>query len=514
MVLDLAKLQKWMRLLWGLFALFLAGLLAYGFLSQETAGKGVDEVVGGALAPLGEWLSSKVFYKIPIGDTRVEAIVLWMLCPMLFFTVWFGFLNLRGLRHAYHVISGRFLDPKAPGDVSQFQALTTALSGTVGLGNIAGVAIAVGIGGPGAAFWMLMIGLFAMALKFAECTMAVKYRVFNRDGSVSGGPMYYLYHGLKARGLSTLGAVLAVAYAVLTLPAITQIGQVNQSFSQIKAVTGFDQGLLYGFLVAGLTGMVIMGGIRGIAKVTSRLVPLMGVIYLGAGFIILFVHAGELPYAVALIVERAFAPEAVQGGFIGALVVGMRRAIYSTEAGLGSSTIAHAAAKTREPVSEGYVGLTEPFLDTLVGLMTALIIVATGAWQFRELGDIQITSLAFASVIPWFPWVLALAAFLFAFSTIISWYYYIEKVWTFLFGDSQVSVVSYKAAYCLLLAPGAVLSIGNVINIMDSLFFLLAVPNIIGLYIMAGELRRDLKDYQARLKTGKIKMSHAKGWGR
>lgn len=514
MTLNLPKLQAWMRILWGAFAVFLLAVLAIGLFGQDTAGKGVDEVVGAALAPLGEWLSSKVFYKISIGGTRVEAIVLWMLAPMLFFTAWFGFLNLRGLKHAYHVISGRFLDPKAPGDVSQFQALSTALSGTVGLGNIAGVAIAVGIGGPGAAFWMLVIGLFAMALKFAECTMAVKYRVFNPDGSVSGGPMYYLYHGLKARGLTTLGAVLAVAYAVLTLPAIIQIGQVNQSFSQIKAVTGFSQGLLYGVFLAGLTGIVIMGGIKGIAKVTSKLVPLMGGIYLSAGFVILFVNGGEIPHAIALIVERAFNPEAVQGGFIGALVVGMRRAIYSTEAGLGSSTIAHAAAKTREPVSEGYVGLTEPFLDTVVGLMTALIIVTTGAWQFRELGDIQITSLAFASVIPWFPWVLALAAFLFAFSTIVSWSYYIEKVWTFLFGASRRSVVSYKTVFCLLLIPGAVMTIGNVIDIMDSLFFLLAVPNIIGLYIMAGELKRDLKDYRARLKAGKIKMTHAKGWGR
>jgi alanine or glycine:cation symporter, AGCS family len=503
--LNLPKLQRWMRWLWGLAALALLGLLAYGLFVQGTAGRSADEAVGAVLAPLGEWLSSKVFYKIPIGGTRVEAIVLWMLAPMVIFTVWFGFLNVRGLRHAFDIIRGRFHDPKAPGEVSQFQALSTALSGTVGLGNIAGVAIAVAIGGPGASFWMLVIGLFAMALKFAECTMAVKYRVFNKDGSVSGGPMYYLYHGLKARGLSTLGAWLAVAYAVLTLPAIIQIGQVNQSFSQIRAVTGLDHGLLYGVFLAGLTGIVIMGGIKGIAKLASRLVPLMAAIYLGAGFVILFVNGGEILHAFALIFEKAFAPDAVQGGFIGALVVGMRRAIYSTEAGLGSSTIAHAAAKTREPVSEGYVGLTEPFIDTLVGMMTALIIVTTGAWQFRELGDIQITSYAFATVLPWFPWILALAAFLFAFSTIVSWSYYIEKVWTFLFGASRRSIVSYKTVFCLLLIPGAVMTIGNVINIMDSLFFLLAVPNIVGLYIMAGELRRDLKDYQVRLKAGKIK---------
>lgn len=496
---KLSKVQRWMRLFWSLLSCFLAILLIINLFSQDH-NKNLDLLVGDALAPFGSWLSSVAFFKISIGEVQVEAVVLWMLFCMIFFSVWLSFINLRGLKHAFHIIIGRYHNPKAPGDVSQFQALTTALSGTIGLGSIAGVAIAIAIGGPGAAFWMLLIGILAMSLKFAECALAVKYRIYNSNGSVSGGPMYYLYEGLKARGLPSLGTFLAVSYAVLALPAITQIGQINQSFSQIKYVTGFDQALLYGFIVAFLTGIVIIGGIKSISRLTSWLVPLMAAIYLSAGFVILFFNAGEITNAFQMIVRNALAPHAVEGGVLGVLVIGMRRAIFSTEAGLGSSTIAHAAAKTYEPISEGYVGLTEPFLTTLVGLMTALIILTTGAWQKPGLGDIQITSVAFATIFPWFPWILAISAFLFAFSTIISWSYYMEKVWTFLFGDTHRSIILYRMTYCLMLVPGAALSIESVIDIMDSFFFLLAIPNIVGLYILSNELRKDLKNYQARIK--------------
>lgn len=498
----LPKMQRWMRFFWSLFSFFLTILLITSLFSQDDT-KNLDMQVGSALEPFGEWLSSIAFFKISVGEVQIEAVVLWMLVCMIFFTVRLGFINLRGLKHAFHIISGHYHDPKALGDVSQFQALTTALSGTIGLGSIAGVAIAIAIGGPGAAFWMLLIGLLAMSLKFAECAIAVKYRVYNSNGSVSGGPMYYLYEGLKARGLPRLGTFLAVSYAVLALPAITQIGQINQSFSQIKYVTGFDQALLYGFTVALLTGVVIIGGIRSISRLTSWLVPLMAAIYLSAGFIILFFNSGEIIKVLEMIVNHAMEPDAVEGGVLGVLVIGMRRAVFSTEAGLGSSTIAHAAAKTREPISEGYVGLAEPFLTTLVGLMTALIILTTGAWKHPGLGDIQITSVAFSTVFSWFPWILAISAFLFAFSTIISWSYYIEKVWIFLFGDTPHSVTFYRIIYCVMLVPGAALSVENVINIMDSFFFLLAIPNIIGLYILSNELRKDLNSYQKRIKQVK-----------
>jgi len=276
-----------------------------------------------------------------------------------------------------------------------------------------------------------------------------------------------------------------------------------------NAATGVNQGLLFGITLAVMTGMVIIGGIKQIAKVTVRLVPLMAGIYLIAALVVVAMNFTAVPDAFLIIFQSAFSPDvhAVEGGIIGVIIVGMRRAVYSTEAGLGSSSIAHAAAKTREPVSEGLVGLMEPFIDTLIGMVTAIIIVLTGAYLAPGLDDIQITSLAFESVFSWFPWVLALAAFLFAFSTIISWSYYLEKVWTFLFGDTKRSVVIFKTVFCVLLIPGAVIPTANVIDIMDSFFFMLAVPNILGIYFMAPELKADMKDYFARLKAGKIPLA-------
>ena len=507
MELNLPKLQRFMRWFWSAIGLFLLGWFLLVFFGQDFEGRRIDDVLGDTLGPVGAWMADKIFQTVPINGVDVELIVIWMLIPMFFFTIYYGFINFRGFKHSLDILKGRFIDDTAPGDVSQIQALTTALSGTVGLGNIAGVAIAIAMGGPGATFWMFLISLAAMAVKFSECTLAVKYRVTNSQGMISGGPMYYLYHGLKNRGLVTLGTILSVTYAVFTLPSIMQFVQVNQAFSQLKAATGFQSGLMFGIVLAILTAIVIIGGIKSIAKVTVRLVPLMAGIYLLAALVVIGANIGEVPAAFVTIFKSAFAPGAVEGGIIGAIVIGMRRAIYSTEAGLGSSTIAHAAAKTREPVSEGFVGLMEPFVDTLVGMVTATIIVLTGAYLAPGLEDIQITSLAFESVFSWFPWVLALAAFLFAFSTIISWSYYIEKVWTFLFGDTRWSVISFKTFFCVMLIPGAVMKTEHVVDFIDSVFFLLAVPNIIGLYFMAPEIKADMKDYMARLKAGKIPLA-------
>ncbi|MHA1544647.1 MAG: alanine/glycine:cation symporter family protein [Alphaproteobacteria bacterium] len=510
MNLNLPVFQKYVRwiysgvgisfLLWFLFVLF----------SRDFSIRGLDGAIADILGPISDWLSTLVFYEFTFLEAPVQIIVLWMALPMIILTVYFGFINFWGFRHAYDILRGKFLDPKAPGEVSQVQALATALSGTVGIGNIAGVAFAISVGGPGAALWMLMIGILAMAVKFAECTLAVKYRIYNEDGTVSGGPMYYLLNGLKNRGLPTLGVILAVLYAVLTLPSIIQWVQINQAFSQVSSVTGMENGLVFGLILAGVTGLVIIGGIKSIAKVTVRLVPLMAAIYFLAALVILFSNFSQIPDAVFTIFREAFDPQSVKGGIIGAIIIGMRRAVYSTEAGLGSSSIAHAAAKTREPVSEGYVGLMEPFIDVLIGSMTALLIVITGAYTFTHpvtgdpLGDIQMTSAAFATVFDWFPIILALAVLLFAFSTIISWSYYLEKVWTFLFGGTKRSIKIYKVVFILLLIPGAVLTPEKVFNLMDSIFFLLAIPNILGLYFMAPELKADLKDYLARLKAGKI----------
>lgn len=455
----------------------------------------------------GEWLADIVFVEVPI--IGVEAIVIWLFAPMLIFTIYFGFINLRSFNTSFRILKGKFHDPDAPGEVSQFQALSTALSGTVGLGNIAGVAIAISMGGPGATFWMILIGLLAMSLKFAECTMGVKYREIHEDGTVSGGPMYYLWRGVKNRGFPKIGKFLGWSYAILALPSIFQLVQVNQAYSQFSYVTEWDVPWVFGIVLAILVGVVIIGGIKSIAKVTARLVPMMCVIYLLATLTILFTNAGEIPAAFATIFEEAFNPRsATVGSLVGVFVIGMRRAVYSTEAGLGTATIAHAAAKTKEPVSEGMVALLEPFIDTVViSTMTALVIVITGAYAFEGLNDIQVTSAAFTSEIPWFKWILALAVLLFAFSTIISWGYYLSRVWNFVFGRTPRSELIYKILFCVLLIPGGAMNVDTVINITDSVFFMMAVPNIIGLYILAPELKRDLASYLARLKSGEIKTS-------
>jgi AGCS family alanine or glycine:cation symporter len=468
--------------------------------NQSSLGIWIAELLG----PIANILPSFVFYKTTIFGAEIQPIVVWMALPMIFLTYYFRFINFRGFKIAWDVVRGRYRDDKAPGDVTQFQALSTALSGTVGIGNIAGVGLAIGIGGPGATFWMIIIGFLSMSVKFAECTLGVKYRETSADGTISGGPMYYLKNGLAARGMPKLGLFLAVLYGGFGIPTIIQWATVNQVFVQVNSVTGID-GLTFGILTAVLVGAVILGGIKSIASVTSKLVPLMVIVYLGAAFVILISHFSEIPAAFAIIFEKAFAPDAVAGGILGVIIIGMKRAVYSTEAGLGTSSMVHAAAKTREPVSEGFVGLMEPFIDTVVvSTITALVIVISGAYT-TDLKGIMLTSQAFEIGISWFPYLLTLAVVLFGFSTVISWGYYCEKIWTFMIGDGKKSEITYKFVYIILLIPGGVLTTTQVFDIIDSLFFMLAVPNIIGLYIMAPELKADLEDYLRRLKSGEIK---------
>lgn len=493
--------------LWLAAALVLSVWIAPDAAFAQDGPQGVSGPVARAITAF----NNAVFSTVSLAGTDVELIVLWLALPMLLLTVYLGFINLRGFKIAWHVVTGRYKDEKAPGEVSQFQALSTALSGTVGLGNIAGVAIAIGIGGPGATFWMAVIGLFAMSLKFSEVSLSVKYRKINPDGTVSGGPMYYLSRGLKARGWPRLGALLGWSYALFALPSLLQIAQVNQAYSQISLVTGFASPWIFGLLFAAATAVVIVGGIGGIARVTSKLVPLMAFVYLGGAAFILISHADQLPAAFALIFEEAFNPRAAGVGSVAAVfVIGMRRAVYSTEAGVGSATIAHAAAKTHEPISEGMVALMEPFIDTVVICsITALVIVVTGVYKIEGLNDIQMTSAAFNSVISGFDLVLAFAVLLFCFSTIVSWAYYTSKVWGFVFGESNASLRVFQVIYCTALIPGAVLSMQQVFDIMDSIFFLMAVPNVIGLYLMAGELKQDLKSYLRRLKDGSIPVAQS-----
>ena len=501
---------KYQRLIW-------AALVAMGATTALAAQDEVDDR-GGIVTMLVNGigaLENFVFSTINIFGFDVEWIVAFLALPMILLTLYFRFINVTSFKRAWRIIKGDYHDEKADGEVTQFQALSTALSGTVGLGNIAGVAVAISVGGPGATFWMILIGFCAMSLKFAECTLGVKYRDVRADGTVAGGPMYYLERGLAAKGWSKTGKILAWTYALLAVPTLLQVAQVNQSFEAISVVTGFDSaGAKWGFgiFIAIMTAIVIIGGIKSIASVTSKLVPAMAGIYIIGALVIILGHASEVPAAFGTIIGSALSLEAGIGGMIGVIIIAMQRAVYSTEAGLGSATMAHAAAKTNEPVSEGIVALMEPFIDTVVvSTMTALVIVITGVYVDNSgAAGISLTSTAFGSVISWFPWVLAVAAFLFAYSTIISWGYYSSKVWEFVFGGSSTSMNIFKVIFCVALIPGAVFSVSEVYSLMDSMFFLMAVPNIIGIYIMAPEIKRDIKSYLSRLRSGEIKPAHGK----
>ena len=470
---------------------------------MQALAAGLEEL----LSVLTSLVTGLAFSQVRMFGVDVEWAVLWMAVPMLFFTVYLGFVNVRCFPLSIRILRGRYADPDAPGEVSQFQALTTALAGTVGLGNIAGVAIAIGIGGPGAAFWMIVIAFFAMTLKFAESMLAVKHRIILEDGSVYGGPMYYLRSALEEKNLPLLGKILGLIYAACAIPQMLVFTQVNQAYSQLSAVTGIEAPWTFGLLLSAAVALVIIGGIRSIASVTSRLVPLMCVIYLLAAVTILVLNASAIPQALVAIAVGAFAPEGVVGGVIGVFVIGMRRAVYSTEAGTGISTMVHAAAKTREPVSQGLAASVEPFFDTiLVNSMTALVIVVTGAHQLDGLNDIQMTSAAFGSVVWWFPYVLAVCVLLFAYTTIISWSYYMSRAWAYLFGHSRWSMIIYRVLFCLAVVPGAVMTVQQVVDFIDSLVVLVTIPNIIGLYLLAPTIKRDLKDYLGRLAAGRVEL--------
>lgn len=440
-------------------------------------------------------IAAIVFYAFDINGVSIPMVLIWLISGALVFTCYLGFINVRGFGHALSLLKNN-KRTGANGEITPFQALSTALSGTVGTGNIAGVAVAISLGGPGATFWMIVAGLLGMSTKFVECTLAVKYRQLNADGSVSGGPMYYIKAALDKFNLPLLGSILAIAFSIFVIFGSAGFVHVNQGFVQVKTVTGFDNAWLFGAIYAFLVGAVIIGGLKSIARVTSKLVPLMCGIYLLASLLVMLTHASAIPSALWLIVQGAFTPEAGYGGFIGVLIQGFRRAAYSNEAGIGSSPIAHAAAQTKEPVSQGFVGLLEPFIDTVViCTITALVIILTGAYQTPGLDGVQITSGAFASVFNWFPWVLMVALLLFGFSTVISWSYYGMTGWRYLVGQNKHLTQLYKILFCLIVSIGAVPDMMAVFNFIDSMIFLMAVPNILALYLLLPEVKADLKTY-------------------
>jgi len=457
----------------------------------------------------------KSAYKFKLKAVKVPFVLIWLIVGAVIFTLYFKFINIRGFKLAINVVSGRYTDPKEKGEVSHFQALTAALSGTVGLGNIAGVAIATGIGGPGATFWMIMAGLLGMSSKFTECTLGVKYRDIDYNGTVHGGPMYYLSKGLKEKGWGRLGKVLAAFFAIMTVGGSLGGGnmfQVNQAFKQFSTTLpvggALQQGWVFGILLAILVALVIIGGIKSIARVTEKIVPLMVVIYILGALVILFTHYSAVPHAFGLIFSEAWAPKAVAGGFVGVLIQGFRRAAFSNEAGIGSASIAHSAVKTENPASEGIVALLEPFIDTIVVCtITALVIIVTGSYLNADIAateGIQLTSMAFKSVISWFDIVLAVSVIFFAFSTMISWSYYGLQSWKYLFGRSRTADLSYKFMFLVFIVIGAAMNLGPVVDFSDAMIFAMAFPNILGLYILMPEVRKSLADYLKKIKTGEI----------
>jgi len=474
----------------------------------------IDAVMGSVNGVIGAFF----FYDVLFWDDEhvLPFLVLWLVIGSLFLTFRMGFINLRAFGHAIAVTRGKYTNPNAAGEVSHFAALTTALSATVGLGNIGGVAVAVSVGGPGATFWMIIAGLLGMSAKFAECTLGQMYRETRPDGSVLGGGMQYLSRGFAERGMTGVGKVLAVMFAVLCVGGSLGGGtsyQVNQSLNAIQetipqlAAAPWAYGLLMSFLV----GIVIIGGIRRIANVADKVVPLMCGVYVLTALYILLMNFTAIPAAFGTIISSAFAPDAAYGGFLGALVVGFRRAAFSNEAGTGSAAIAHSAAKTEYPVREGIVALLEPFIDTVVVCtMTALVIVITGAYNDPANAELiaankgaALTSRAMGSQVSWFPYILSGAVFLFAYSTAISWSYYGERCWVWMFGDAASKY--YKALVLVFVFLGSIITATNILDFGDLMILGMAFPNLIGVYLLSGKVKRALDDYWAKLKSGEIR---------
>ena len=496
------------RTVGGLLSLFLVSMVSLPAQAQS-----IDETINSYVQPVTDIVSAFIFYSVTVAGSEIPLIVCWLIFGALFFTIYFKFINLRGFRHAMAIVSGKYADPDHPGEVSHFQALTTAVSGTVGIGNIAGVAITVSLGGAGAIFWLIVAGLIGMTTKFLECTLGVKYRQENADGSVSGGPMYYLQKGMAARGYPRLGRGLGLFFAIAIIFGCLGIGnmfQSNQAFVQIVEVTGgemsffADKGWLVGLVLAIFVGFIIIGGIRSIAQVTAKMVPFMVLLYIIGALIVVLMNYQAIPQAVMAIITGAFSTEGVAGGAVGIMILGFQRAAFSNEAGIGSAPIAHAAVQTSEPVTEGYVALLEPFIDTVVICsLTGLVLVTSFPAETlvgSGMSGIEMTSAAFESRISWSPVPLSIIATLFAFSTMIAWAYYGMKGWTYLFGEGKGKEYLFSLIFCTFIVIGASVKLSAILDLADALIFVMALPNLCGLFIMAPEVKKDLDDYWHRLK--------------
>jgi AGCS family alanine or glycine:cation symporter len=519
---------------------YIVGFLCNFFPSLTPKVEGLDEKVDAFFKPFADALGNIVMSPVNINGQKAPLVVIVLVLGAIFFTVFFAFINIRRFGLAIQIVSGKYdfienaPDPSEHpavnivdgdikrtikdeghiGEVSHFQALATAVSGTVGLGNIAGVSLAIALGGPGATFWMIVCGLLGMSLKFVECTLGVKYRDIDKDGVVFGGPMYYLSKGLKEKGFATLGKVLAVMFAILCVGGSFGGGnaaQSNQAASQIASMLGMKSGsagFIIGLVIALVVGFVIIGGIKRIASVTEKIVPFMAGIYILACLYIILSNFFLIDNAFGQIISQAFHPQAGLGGVIGVLVIGFKRAAFSNEAGAGSASIAHSAVKTKYSASEGIVALLEPFIDTVViCTMTALVVIIYNMNGIFEYGSASVeiggqivegstlTSLAFKNSIPWFPYVLTIAIVLFAISTMISWSYYGLQAWMYLFGKNKVADISYKLLFLAFIVIGAASNMESVWGFSDAMILAMVFPNMIGLMILFPVVKKELNIY-------------------
>jgi len=487
--------------------------------------KGLDQRIDEAFQPISDFFSSVIFFEV----MGYPFVILLLVASALFFTLYFGFPNIRYFLTSINVVRGKYdsvekSDSKSEdGEVTHFQALATAVSGTVGNGNIAGVALAIALGGPGATFWMIVCGLLGMSTKFVECTLGVHYRDVDKDGVVYGGPMYYISKGLKSKGFKTLGTIAASLFAIFCIGGSFGGGnaaQSNQATIVIKNLFGYEStfaGAMIGIVLATLVGIIIIGGIKRIASVTEKVVPFMALLYILACLYILTINFSFIDDAIALIFQEAFNPTAIGvGGIIGVLMVGFQRAAFSNEAGAGSASIAHSAVKTKYSASEGLVALLEPFIDTVViCTMTALVIItfnSSGAFVYGGDGSggvmidgvtyegAGITQQAFAQYIPGSDIFLTVAVVLFAVSTMISWSYYGLQSWKFLFGRGRVADLTYKVLFLVFVIIGAAASMSSIWAFSDAMIFAMVFPNMIGLYFLFPIVKEQLKKYLDAIK--------------
>ncbi len=532
------------------FSVFVFPIVAFAQENAEAAAnqeKGLDQQINDAFAPIADAWDALIFAPV----FGVPFVLILLVFGAAFFTLAFGFVNIRKFPLALNVVRGKYDDIEqggepvttdtvsvvegdvvdtirvegVHGEVSHFQALATAVSGTVGLGNIGGVAIAIAVGGPGATFWMILCGLLGMSTKFVECTLGVKYRDMEPDGTVYGGPMYYLSKGFAELGLKSVGKILAVIFAIMCVGGSFGGGnmfQANQATVQMTTMLGLTGGAIkttIGIIIAVLVGVVIIGGIKRIAKVTEKIVPFMAGLYVIAALIIILGNFTFIDDAIGLIITGAFTPEAGLGGLIGVLLQGFKRAAFSNESGAGSAAIAHSAVNTKYPASEGIVALLEPFIDTVViCTMTALVIIMFNSSDLFvysagntsgviidgvTVGGVDLTSRAFDSVLPGFSYILTVAIVLFAFSTMISWSYYGLQSWKYLFGRSKASDTTFKVLFLIFIVVGAAATLDAVVKFSDAMIFAMVFPNMLGLFFLFPKVRQELKRYLEAIKNGK-----------